>query len=487
MPKYWVKRVGATDDEAFGVPLEAGADVSDLLQSAVAIFDFGACKPAELRVVLGGAVLSNRKCIDGLNDVTFTIEPKEGAEAKFHAVVSADDLSRPTNRSPVQPSSSSSPAKRSGNVATRPASQAPPLPVPVTAAAPIRTANNTTKSEVPKTRGLISKPAVPLATPSRTRSASPTTAARGVPQSRARSPGGKPQAAETPVKDSSTVSTSAGSPGANRAPPPIHKHETCGKFEPSWGSQTTCAKCKQHRSMHSTTGKPSNARHVDPTAAPDAARGQQPSLAPKRDLSQRRNSTSSATAGPADRKVVAAAPRSGPVPAPAASRVARPVSAGNTSGSSSLRASSTASNTRGESATVARRAPSADRTKSAAPKPAAKSTVRKPVAAPVSQPAAQAESAPEPTVAQSAPEAAVDKNSSHPPVDAASGNAAGDEASQPAEGVDTAAEPVALPITDEPSNTEATQVTDAAPAVDTQVSSPTAGNDGGSEASPTQQ
>jgi hypothetical protein len=64
MLKYWVKRDGEADDEALGILVEDGSDVSDLLQAAAKVIDFG-CKPSELKLHLGdsGPGVSNRDAL----------------------------------------------------------------------------------------------------------------------------------------------------------------------------------------------------------------------------------------------------------------------------------------------------------------------------------------------------------------------------------------------------------------------------------------
>jgi hypothetical protein len=97
MPKFWIKRVGATDEEAFGIVMADGSDISDLLQQATVVFNLGTCKAAELRVLLHGEILSNRRALTRDDQkVTFVIEPKEGAELKFHSRAAAADNHGPT-------------------------------------------------------------------------------------------------------------------------------------------------------------------------------------------------------------------------------------------------------------------------------------------------------------------------------------------------------------------------------------------------------
>jgi hypothetical protein len=324
MPKYWIKRVGCTDEEAFGIQLDAGCDVSDLLQQATAVFDFGLCKPAELRVVLHGEVLSNRRALQDADLAsTFVVEPKEGAENKFHAKSSPE----PQPAATALPQPPPAPLSRSNSQQATPVSMSPSNAASTASAYERATqrrlggaAAGSRRTSSPKT---VAEPISKVHAPPAAHSArSPTARPKPVSEQQhhhhthtlAAVPGAPPLptsvSAPAPVDGGAKPASSladvpktrtlarntwaaAGnrnSPARVRSPsplndsvrsvttatvsgqtPPSHAqkcHPVCDRFEPQWGTPATCGRCKQHRSTH---GRPNAVAAVTGVSKPPPA------------------------------------------------------------------------------------------------------------------------------------------------------------------------------------------------------------------------
>jgi hypothetical protein len=285
MPKYWVKHLGADDDDAFGIVMPDESDVSDMLQSACAVFDFGGRKPSQLRVLLAGERVSNRADLADIGTrAVMEIEFREAMPAPIAtparpaakalpvaAAASPVRLKAPVVRSistlsPLRKAMSSfkgvsaSPgASTSGPSPQRSASvgspsRKPPVPTSVTRPSPSRAA---APPGIPAARGHIASiPVRKPAVPSPLRRPSPSGSNTGTPlrsSSVSSLRGASPTVGlHRSVALSADPSMVRGASPASRSTPSHTEanHPACRAFVSAWGTPTTCATCKQHKVLH---------------------------------------------------------------------------------------------------------------------------------------------------------------------------------------------------------------------------------------------